>query len=335
GGIALALSPLLAILSALLALVTAVAIAELRERRGDWPVRLLVWGFVASGLGLSIAVDLVNLQGDIGRMNTVFKFYLQIWVLYALAAVFSLSLIVPAVLRRLAGPLPPRAALLTWPIFGAIAPSPALPRVTSRAAGRRDWKGWDVVWLGVVAFLIGASVIYPVAATPVRVADRFQSLPWTNDGAAFMRVSQYRDENRLIDLAADLQAIEWLWANVDGSPVIAEAVTPLYRWGSRVSVYTGLPAIVGWDWHQKQQRWGYRHLVETRLSDVSTLFASPDAGVAMSILRQYGVRYVYVGPVEKAYYPAVGLSKFQQLVGRGLRVAYDDRGVTIYEVTPA
>ena len=56
--------------------------------------------------------------------------------------------------------------------------------------------------------------------------------------------------------AWDLQAIQWLRAALPGIPVIAEANTwpILYGWGNRYAVYTGLPAVIGWDWHQRQQR---------------------------------------------------------------------------------
>ncbi len=43
------------------------------------------------GLGLTLLVELVVLTGDIGRMNTVFKFYLQAWTCLAISSSWYLS----------------------------------------------------------------------------------------------------------------------------------------------------------------------------------------------------------------------------------------------------
>ena len=45
-------------------------------------------GIAAAALLLGGGVDLITVEGDIGRMNTVFKFYLQAWVLLALASAY-------------------------------------------------------------------------------------------------------------------------------------------------------------------------------------------------------------------------------------------------------
>jgi uncharacterized membrane protein len=49
-------------------------------------------------------------------------------------------------------------------------------------------------------------------------------------------------------------------------------------------------------------------------------------------MRKYQVRYVVVGGLEQAYYPAPGLDKFKAMPE--LRLAYDAGAVQIYEVQP-
>jgi uncharacterized membrane protein len=109
----------------------------------------------------------------------------------------------------------------------------------------------------------------------------------------------------------------------------------LYKWGSRFSIYTGLPTIIGWDWHQKQQRGDYAAWIDDRLKDVKTLYETRSATTASSLLRKYDVAYIVVGGLERAYYPAAGLEKFDGMVGKGLDVAYRAGSVTIYRVTSA
>ncbi len=144
----------------------------------------------------------------------------------------------------------------------------------------------------------------------------------TLDGFAFAR-SWY---------PADAAAIEWLNAHVSGSPVILEAVLPTsYQWGNRVSVYTGLPDVLGWPDHENEQR--YNDQVASRLADIATIYTTPDTTQAMTLLHHYNVRYIYVGPLERQTYAAqssVGLDKFNHI--SGLRVVYRTSQVTIYEV---
>ena len=134
----------------------------------------------------------------------------------------------------------------------------------------------------------------------------------------------------MIDLSADYHAIRWLQDNVQGSPVVLEGLTPNYRWGGRVSVYTGLPTIVGWQWHQEQQRWGYGWAVAGRARDVDRIYATPDPAEALDLMRKYGVEYVYVGRLERLYYPAHGLAKFDEAMA--LEQVYRTDQVRIYRL---
>jgi uncharacterized membrane protein len=181
--------------------------------------------------------------------------------------------------------------------------------------------------------LFAACLLYPLTATPVRLGDRFQnSLSKTLDGSAFMRTSIYSDEGRPFSLDWDGQAINWLRQNVTGIPTILEANTPLYRWGSRVSIYTGLPTVIGWDWHQKQQRAVLDgRTIDQRISDVRTIYSSADLALAAQLMDQYGVRYIYVGPLERLYYHSDGLAKFDQ-PNEWWSLVYQNEQVKIYQV---
>jgi YYY domain-containing protein len=270
-----------------------------RPRSPDDAFLLLL---LATGLAIELGVELIVIDGDIGRMNTVFKFYLQVWCMWAIATAVAL-----------------------------VAMRDRLQAIRRGGAGR-----W---WAGAVLLLLIATCFYPLIATRARIADRFdRDIGPTLDGTAYMQSAVYQDGHRealrpsQLQLASDLHAIEWLWDNVPGSPVIAEGNAPLYSWGSRVSIYTGLPTIIGWDWHQTQQRFGFRNMVEERMRDVRTLFADPSPQRALEILSRYHVRYVYVGELERAYYPEVGLRKFDEMVGRDLELVYDQDRVRIYRV---
>ena len=259
-------------------------------------VTLLMLGLA---FAIGIAVDLVIVEDGLERLNTVFKLYLQAWVLFALAGAYGLwhLLFVQGFLRKLA-----------WP---------------------------HALWGAAAAALIVAALAYPVPAVQARVEQRTHTTPWTLDGTAYMEEAVVPDENGRMPLKGDLRAIEWLQANVDGSPVIMEGVTPPYRWGARVSAYTGLPTVVGWDWHEIVRKCGLAPCpaVHSRLRDVERAYSTSDPGEALSVLRKYEVSYVYVGELERLYYPAEGLATFVVMAQQGtLTTAYEGEGVTIYRV---
>ena len=121
--------------------------------------------------------------------------------------------------------------------------------------------------------------------------------------------------------------------NIKGSPVILEGSTPIYRWGGRVSIYTGLPTVIGWSWHQEQQRWRHRQLVKDRQRDVNRIYSTTNSSEAISLLRKYGVGYLYIGELERQYYPSKGIAKFENdKLGGAISEIYRNEQVIIYRV---
>jgi uncharacterized membrane protein len=244
-------------------------------------------------------VDIVVAKGDIERMNTVFKSYFQAWIFLSIAGAYAL-----------------------W----------YLGFVKGFFLRIRVAKG---VWLTGLALLVAGSAVYPILGTRERLADRFDTSTFTLDGTGFMQTESYTDDRGTVTFKWDLEAIEWMQENLQGSPVIVEGRTPLYRWGGRISIYTGLPTVLGWDWHQRQQRCGLNpcDIVSARIVDVNRIYTSTDATETLQLLNDYDVKYVYVGELEHNYYPDSGLRKFQGLAAVGkLTVVYENQEVTVYEV---
>ncbi|MDP3064064.1 MAG: DUF2298 domain-containing protein, partial [Chloroflexota bacterium] len=194
-----------------LAAVTGLGLRTLAERDERTPYRLFPLLLAGLALSISFGVEFVRLKPDIGRMNTQFKLYLEVWVLLALASAYILWW------------MGSERGLFSFN-RGAVA------------------KG---VWLGALAALLLGSLVYPVLGTRARLADRFNVLPLTLDGTAYMRQAIYRDEHGPIRLEWDRQAIQWLKENVRGTPVVLEGFTTQYRWGARIADNTGLPTLLG------------------------------------------------------------------------------------------
>ena len=294
------------LLLVLLAALAVLGIAELAHpsERGPAYLLALLMAAIAAALSLFVEVAKLEIPGEVQRMNNVFKLYLQVWTLYALSSVFGV-----------------------WWVLGhrnranAATDGPAAPRRLRQA------------WVWSLGALVCAAMVYPVLATPARIDDRFNPRPPAIDGMAYMTQAVYNDEHGKVELKWDYEAIRWIQDHIPGSPVILEANTPLYRWGSRVSNYTGLPAVLGWDWHESQQRWDYRDRIEARRNDVQRMYVGADPAQTLALLRRYHVSYIYVGRLERLYYPVAGLNKFEAMQRDGsVSPVYTNPDVTIYRV---
>ena len=116
--------------------------------------------------------------------------------------------------------------------------------------------------------------------------------------------------------------------------MVLEAVAPLsYAWFNRVSVYTGLPDVLGWPDHVDEQRYADQPL--NRMVDIGIIYTTTDSAQALELLHYYHVRYIYVGDLEQQIYAqqsTAGLDKFDRMVDDTLSIVYRAGGVTIYEV---
>lgn len=281
-------------------LLPLIMLAGLLSLRRTLPTpRRIVLVLISAALFLTLFVEVAVLDGDIGRMNTVFKFYMQAWLM--LSVVGGLT------------------AVWTYPAI-------------------RQRKKMHTIWSIALGVLLFSAVLYPVLATGAKWRIRMNpDAPNTLDGMAFMPHVQYGERGgQTLSLASDYEALNWMQRNIDGSPVIMEAHSdnPYRSIGNRVAMYTGLPSVIGWDWHQRQQRAAAPDSgVPARITDVNAFYNAPDSNFANFIIDKYGVEYIYVGPLEWAYYDPNGLTKFDQMVTDGLlEEVYRNPETSIYRV---
>ncbi|MCX6996063.1 MAG: DUF2298 domain-containing protein, partial [Kiritimatiellaeota bacterium] len=245
---------------------------------------------IALSVTLIIAVDLLVFTFDVGRMNTVFKFYFQVWLLLSVAAAAALPvLLAPEVPRQAKAGAPPD-------------PSGETPSAAASAVGRIRCARWvNGLALLMTVLLWSAALRYAIRAVPARWRDRFDpQRGWGLNGATFMATARHTELGQDFGLRADAAAIRWLQDHVRGSPVVLEGCLPQYRWGGRLSIHTGLPTVLGWPWHVLQQRGGLPgETVTQRQQDILRMYAEPDAAATRELFKKYAVRYVCCGPLEK------------------------------------
>jgi YYY domain-containing protein len=249
-----------------------------------------------AGFALALAVEFVVVGQDHGRMNTYFKFHVQSWVLLSVASGIALG--------RLAGG---NGTVRRRPIYAAT---------------------------------LGAATVLALAYLPLAIHGRAQTrfdpaAVATLDGEAFLAYAIHDYGGVRLRLADDYRLIRWLREHSAADDVVVEAQLPEYRWGSRMSAFTGRPTLLGYRYHETQQRPvpPLGEAIELRRQNVAAIYESPDAGRAIDILRHYHARFLVVGALERAAYPAVGLAKFGALVASGdLQVAYASGADVIYGV---
>ncbi len=254
----------------------------------------IIWIMFGIGLSLTLLVEVVVLKGDVGRSNMVFRFYDQAWFLFGLAISIAL-----------------------FDLF----------------SGMSRWPGWlRFSWSCVLGLLVLSAASYPLIATGKRMSDRWpdiQNPPHTLDGAKFMlgeaddpsgqRPAIYHDEDRKINLALDYAGIQFMQDHISGSPVIVEGHTEEYRWGSRYAIYTGLPSVIGWSWHIRQQNTLLDgSIIDKRIDELNNFYNTTDIQAAKQFLNRYQVQYIIVSDLERTYYSAEGIVKFQEMVDQGL-----------------
>lgn len=291
---------------ALIVLPLSCWIALLFFRPGQSRAIRYIYLLIGLALAMTLGVEIFVVGGDIGRQNTVFKFYMQVWLLFSVAGGVAF------------------AALL--------------------AASERFSPPLRYLWYTPLLLLTAIAALFPIMGTRARSFDRMApDLPLTLNGMDYMTRSKHvefkRDSGEAvdIDLAVDHALIRWMQENVRGSPVIMEGRRrpSEYQWNGRFSIMTGLPSVLGWNFHQRQQRTFHPmgQWVDQRERNIIQFYDSPSIDVAVDIINHFDVKYIVRSGLEEVHSTPEGLAKLDAMVERGLlSVAYAIEGGKIYAV---
>ncbi len=256
-----------------------------RNRFETLPFALLL---ILTATLLTLGPEFVYLRDNFGvRLNTIFKFYYQAWLMFSVSALFAIGYF-----------------WQSWQSSSRIAP---------------------IIATTGYAFTFLIALLFPVFAVNSRALEYRGPVtaetrqPATIDGLA--HVKRHNSD--------EYEAILWLRENIDGAPVVLEAVGGQYSQYGRVAASTGLPTLLGWAGHQYQWR-GDTPEPAIREPVVNQIYSQPDLLAVADLLNQYGVEYIYVGNLEQQLYGQSGLGKFAE----NLDIAFSNGTVTIYRWQP-
>jgi YYY domain-containing protein len=302
-------------------------------------VLLILWGVL-----LTLIPEYIYLLDSFGtRMNTIFKFYFQVWILWSLAGTFAVVILFRHHLKKL-GSL---SSIFSWVAILLTGSVLVLTTISPLSANMKDpapllsrlfvdwmwviWAGYLVFvllylmirrcWLGlvriIIIYLLGVGLFYPLRAIPTRINSYAGFPKWTLDGSAY-----YEQQNPDLMLAINRLSVE----KID---VLVEAVGPDggdYSYYARVSMLSGMPTVLGWQYHELQWRGG-DEAIRTRPADVALLYETTHWETAKAVIDKYNIEYIYIGKLERETYDLQ-----EEKLRQNMNLFFEHGNVTIYSM---
>ncbi|HWS22637.1 MAG TPA: DUF2298 domain-containing protein [Methanoregula sp.] len=172
-------------------------------------------------------------------------------------------------------------------------------------------------WIPVISArntaIITITVVCLLFVVPFSIPFNLSYGTGTLDGLAYLKDSH----------AGDFGAVTYL-RSLHGDYRIVEAEGGDYAYYSRVSSFTGIPAIIGMPFHEYMWRGDDTGWFSTRLADVQSIYEEPEKTV--DLMKKYNATLLYVGDSERERY-RVNIS------ASGLEKIYSVNGAEIYRLT--
>jgi YYY domain-containing protein len=262
----------------LLALAGVGVVAVAYALRAEGTAERFVLLVAALGCAVLFGTELIYVrdvfEGSSSRMNTVFKFYYQVWLLWGTVAAFAV-----------------------WWLL-RLAQAPAL------AAWRRV-AIYAVV--GLTGVLLAGGLLYP-AMTLREVAQKgtwygLEGLtPREHNPAEHAAIRWIRQNTAPDSVVLEMVGPGGGSYNTEGYAAVSASTgrSTVMGWRGHQDQWRG-----GDD--------AARAEIQPRLEQVEMIYQTTDVNLARDLLERYGVDYVYVGTLERRAYDAASLDKFAAL----------------------
>lgn len=283
---------LLTIFSLSIAILFLIVITLIKNKIFENDSQLFVWISLLFILGflLTIFTEIFVIKDDINRMNTFFKFNFQSWILLNLGS----SILIPFIINEI----------------------------------NSKFKKNTFFFIMFILIFLGMS--YPLYSIRPRISDRFDNNNYSLSGIEYMLENQYSQKGKMLNLSDSYYALDWINNNIQNTPVIVEHSTDLYSWSSRISINTGLPSVLGWDWHQRQQRSMNSQSVTLRKKQIEEFYTTDSVEYILDFLDFYKVGLIIYGNIESQAFPKFS-ERLESMDIEGLNKIYDKDNYKIYE----
>lgn len=244
---------LILLFAGMLALLSLLSVKAKSEFSESLPLLLILFAS-----WLLVAIEIFYL---IDRMNTIFKFYIHLWILFGIGAT---------------------ALFIRW----------------YNEEQWRSLRGVAAVFLSIFT----ASGIFGAASSVYAMVklQRVDGPRPTLNGTAYL-TREDRD---------DAEVLAYIRRNIKGTPALVEAWGDSYQAYTRVAMHTGLPTLLGWEYHLFQRGLA-RDAIEERKRAIETIYTAESIEDALRLLSDYSIRYIFVGRLEREKYGTFGLEKFK------------------------
>lgn len=305
--LAIAVGPAVGVPTAGLLIVLLVLAGRLLFAKQQTDTDRVIASLITTSVLLFLVCETIYIQDAFhNRMNTIFKFYYQAWLLLGIAT----AALITNWLALLRAPNPAPAATASQ-----------LPPEASQNAAR-PVAAWEArLGLVVGATLLMMGLAYPALAIPKKLmGQRWQGL----DASSWIAATA----------PDEWKAIQWLANNAASETAILEATGPAYSYVARMSTYTGIPTLLGWANHERQWRAG-DELALAEIARREGQIASFYRGSDLQVPRTYGVQYMVYGALEQGRIdPRVSYPDMLQRLQASFTVAFHSGNTYIFRRPP-